>query len=261
VTVKSVSLHVTAGLQDPKYDDEADTIIGSREHWLQWQQKPGEPNGLFVRAGRFMPVFGLRFVEHPDFDRRFGGTPLYGEAYGVAIEYIDPRFEVHATGFVHDPFYPDSIERGDGGTLYAEARIAKTTSVGLEGKVDITPDDHKEYGGVIAKHYFDTPGLLIQGEAQLIHQKVDLGGTDKQAVGYVLASYFLGSGFMFDVGLGAYLPDLHVRYLDQEAVDVNLHWFATSHIELILTNRFETLEFGAGGPSAGYSLLQVHYRL
>jgi hypothetical protein len=66
---------------------------------------------------------------------------------------------------------------------------------------------------------------------------------------------------MIDVGLSAYEPDLKVRYLDREAVDVNAHWFATSHVELMLTNRFEMLEFGEGGKSSGYSLVQLHYRM
>ena len=35
----------------------------------------------------------------------------------------------------------------------------------------------------------------------------------------------------------------------------------TSHLELVLNARFEMIAFGAGGPSAGYSLLQLHYRL
>ncbi len=142
-TVDAFSLHVTGGLRDPQYDNTTDTLFASREHWLQWQSNPGSPDGLFVRVGRFMPVFGLRFAEHVDYDRRYGGTPLYGEAYGTAIEYIAPTFEIHATGFIHDPFLTDSIERGNGATLYAEARLAEATSLGVEGKVDITPDDHK----------------------------------------------------------------------------------------------------------------------
>ena len=48
---------------------------------------------------------------------------------------------------------------------------------------------------------------------------------------------------------------------DVEAIDANLCWFATSHWELLLTNRIETIALGAGGPTSGYSLFQFHYRL
>jgi hypothetical protein len=56
-----------------------------------WRTNPGTPFGLFVRAGRFMPVFGLRFAEHPMYTRRFGGTPLYGDTYGAAIGMLVAR--------------------------------------------------------------------------------------------------------------------------------------------------------------------------
>jgi hypothetical protein len=35
----------------------------------------------------------------------------------------------------------------------------------------------------------------------------------------------------------------------------------TSHVEMVLANRFQMLEFGAGGRSSGYSLVMIHYRL
>jgi hypothetical protein len=258
-TVGHLSLQVTAGLRDPQYQNTAATLFGSREHWLQWQQHDGSPDGLFVRVGRFLPVFGLRFAEHPAFTRRYGGTPLYGEAYGAAVEYIDPAWEVHATGFVHDPILPDSIERGNGATLYAEARLTPATSLGVEGKLDVTPDDHKEYAGITAKHV--AGDLVLQAEAQFIHQKVVLGGQDAQGVGYVMASYTLPFGILVDLGLEAYAPDVHVRYLDQEGADLNVHWFASAHVELVLLDHFQMQELGEGGPSSGYALLQLHYRL
>ena len=255
------SVHVAAGARDPQYQNTAATLFSTREHWIEWQQDPGSTAGLFVRAGRFMPVFGLRFVEHPDFTRRYGGSPLYGEAYGVAVEYIAPAWEVHATGFIHDPIFPDSVERGNGGAVYAEARLTTTTSVGAETKLDVTPDDRHLYTGVTAKQWLETPGILVQAEVQLVHQKVGLGGTNNQLVGYVMGSYFLTDAIMIDLGLEAYAPDLHVRYLDQEGVDLNVHWFTTSHLEVILTNHFQMQELGEGGLSSGYSLLQLHYRL
>ena len=260
-TFSAISVHVTAGLRDPQYENTAKTLFASREHWVQWAQKPGEATGLFVRGGRFMPVFGLRPVEHPAFTRRYGGSPLYGEAYGLAVEYVAPKWEIHATGFIHDPLLTDSIEKGNGAAVYAETRIAEKTSIGLEGKVDITPDDKHWYGGITAKQWLAKANVLVQAEVQVIHQKVDLGGIANGVVGYLMGSYFLGDAVMIDLGLEAYDPNVHVRYLDQEAVDVNVHWFATSHLELLLMNHLQLQELGAGGLSSGYSMLMLHYRL
>jgi hypothetical protein len=66
---------------------------------------------------------------------------------------------------------------------------------------------------------------------------------------------------MLDIGAGQFDEDLRVRHLDLECVDANLHWFATSHWELLLTNRIQTIALGSGGPTSGYVLLQLHYRV
>ncbi len=258
-TFDAFSVHVTAGARDPQYGNTASTLFASREHWVQWQQYPGEMFGAFVRVGRFMPVFGLREVEHPYFDRRYGGSPLYGETYGAAVEYISPGWEVHATGFIHDPIFPDSIERGNGGALYAEARVASTTAAGVEAKVDITPDDKTTYVGVVGKQAIGT-SILVLADVEVVHHKVDAGGIENQIVATAIGSYIIGP-FMIDLGLNNYHENLSYALLDQEAIDLNAHWFATSHLELLLTSRFQMQAFGADGESSGYSLLQLHYRL
>lgn len=252
-TFSSVKLHVTAGMRDPQYNNEAKTLFASREHWVQWDHED-----LTVRAGRFMPVFGMRNDEHPSFNRRYGGTPLYGEAYGLAVEYVTKRWEVHATGFVHDPFLKDSLEQGNGAALYGEVRVMEKTAIGLEGKVDVTPDDKHWYGGLVAKRWIAP--VLVQAEFQVIHQKVDAGGTANGVLGFVMGSYFLGP-LLIDLAVEAYDPNVHVRYLDQEAIDLNVHWFTSSHLELILLNHFQMQELGEGGLSSGYSMLMLHYRL
>jgi len=48
---------------------------------------------------------------------------------------------------------------------------------------------------------------------------------------------------------------------DRVGVNLNVHWFTTSHLGLGLNARVEALAFGNGGPSSGYTLLQLHYRL
>src|SRR5260221_14232625 len=112
-----------------------------------WQPEPGSDHGLYVRAGRFMPIYGLRLAEHNDYTRRYGQTPLYGETYGAAVEYVDPAWEVHITGFVHDPIQ-SSDEHGNGAAAYGEVRAAKTMSIGLEGRYAKGDDDSRLAGGV-----------------------------------------------------------------------------------------------------------------
>ena len=254
-----LSLQVDVGARESQFGNEAATHVWSREHYLTWQQRPGENDGLYVRAGRFMPVFGLRLAEHPTYIRRWGGTPLYGETYGAAVEYIDPKFEVHATGFLKDPILA-TPEHGSGGAALAELRLSERLSVGAEGMYAQSVDDKKVRIGALAKLYLEAPQLLLQFEGQFMNQLITPRGAPKQIIAYLLASRFLGS-VLFDVGLGFFDENIQIRQLHRECVDLNVHWFTTSHVEAIFTGRFETLAFGAAGPDAGYALVQLHYRL
>ena len=254
-----LSLQVDIGAREPQFGNEAATHVWSREHYLTWQQKPGENTGLYVRVGRFMPVFGLRLAEHLTYIRRWGGTPLYGETYGLAVEYVDPRFEVHATGFIKDPLF-DTPEHSNGGAVVGELRLSERLSVGAESMVTQSDDEKKFRIGALAKLYFPGPDLLLQFEGQFMNQLIEPRGAPKQIIAYLLASRFF-QPFLLDVGLGFFDENIQITKLHRESIDLNFHWFATSHVELLFTGRFETLAFGAAGPSAGYALAQLHYRL
>ncbi|MBC7973572.1 MAG: hypothetical protein H7138_01210 [Myxococcales bacterium] len=257
---KGISLYVNIGARASQYGNESSTFAQSREHYLMWQQKPGETSGLYVRAGRFMPVFGQRLVEHPAYTRRWGGTPLYADTYGLAVEYVDPKYEVHATGFIEDPLL-DTVEHSNGGALLAEVRLSETLSVGVEGMYTKSDDDEKVRVGALAKLYLSGPETLLQFEGQYMNQLIEPRGAPKQIIAYLQASKFLGSSYMLDLGLGYFNTNVQIKELHREAIDLNFHWFATSHIEAIFTGRFEMLAFGSGGPNAAYALIQAHYRL
>lgn len=244
----------------------AATSVWSREHYLMWQQKPGETSGLFVRAGRFMPVIGLRLAEHPTYIRKFGGTPLYSETYGVAVEYVDTKYEAHLTGFIEDPLI-DPVEHYSGGAAYLEYRVTDTFAVGAEGMYQHGDDDKKFRVGLTTKVYVPSADLLIQGEYQFVNQLIDEtptnpgGGAPRQLVAYVLVSRMLGEAILFDLGLGHFDHNVGIAENERDCVDVNLHWFTSSHLELVLNTRYETIGFGKGGEPGAYALLQAHYRL
>ena len=255
-----LSLVIDLGARETRSGAEARTFAWSREHYLMWQQRPGESAGLFVRAGRFMPVFGLRLAEHLTYIRRWGGTPLYGETYGVAAEYVDPGFEVHATGFVADPLIA-TPEHSSGGAALGELRVGDHLSVGGEAMYTQSADDKKFRVGALARLFLPGPELLLQLEGQFMNQLIDPRGAPKQIIAYLLASRPVGKAVLVDLGLGLFDENIQITALHRECVDLNVHWFATSHVEAIVTARFETLAFGAAGPNAGYALVQAHYRL
>jgi hypothetical protein len=254
------AFHANFGPRPATVGNEAATRLWSREHYLMWRTDPGTATGLFVRAGRFMPVFGLRFAEHPLYTRRYGGTPLYGDTYGLAVEYVLNDLEVHATGFVKDPVI-DPVQHVSGGALYAEVRPSAVVSVGAGGMIEVSDNDKKFRGTVTGKYYVPGPDLLFAAEVQVVNQRIDGGGAPIQLIGNLVVSHDLGTGLLLDVGIGHFDSNTRIKDLDRDCVDVNLHWFTTSHIELVFNGRFEALAFGRSGDPGAYALLQAHYRL
>lgn len=276
-----VSIQADVGIRPPEETNESLTYVWSREHYLTWQSKPDENLGTFVRVGRFMPVFGLRFAEHPLYTRRFGGTQLYSETYGVSVSHLTEQLEVHASAFVED-YLIDPVEHANGGAAYGEYRVSPTLSFGggimfksftngdflLSDTVDY---DSKEFRiAATNKLYLEGPDLLLSTEIQFVNQLVGkasysddakIGGAPKGLVGNLIASKMLGSFLLLDLGIGHFDSNLRIKNLDRDCVDLNFHWFATSHLEVVLNARYELIGFGAGGEPGMYTLLQAHYRL
>src|SRR5204863_4895244 len=99
-------------------------------------------------------------------------------------------------------------------------------------------------------------------EVQIVNPHVDDYGFT-QLVAYFMGTWFVPGqyGLMVDLGYGHYDENTRIHALDRDAIDLNVHWFATSHVELALLNRLELIGKGEGGPTGAYSLLMIHYRL
>lgn len=258
---RGLSLHLTGGLRRPQDGGSLAHVVWSREHYAMWHSSPGANDGVYIRAGRFMPTFGLRLAEHVVYTQRFGGRPLYGEAYGLAVSYVTRAFEVHATGFLHDGL-ASAVEHGDGGAVYSEARLGDHAAIGIEAKYSKSDEVTTSIAGATGKLYLPGPQLTLLGEAEVIRREITVGAGDKatQLAAYAMASRPLDAGVLLDAGIGHFTQDTRVQGLYRDAVDVNLHWFMSSHIEWLLTLRLELLDAGSG-INGGYALAQIHYRM
>lgn len=256
---------VTLGYRPPQEGNEALTSLWAREHYVTWQSNPGEREGLFLRAGHFMPVFGLRLVEHPTYVRRFGGTPLFGETYAAAIEVINDKYEAHITGFIKDPVI-DPVVNATGAAAYGEYQLGEHSRIGGGGMLHQFDFQRVWRGEVTGKHYLPGANLLVQGELQFVYSQIAGEGVShdfhvRGIVGYLMGSYQPTDAIMIDLGLGHYDPNLRIVGLDRDCVDFNVHWFVTSHVEALLVNRFELVGWGDTGAKSGWTMAQVHYRL
>ena len=262
--VQHFTFHVTAGYRPPEYGNENATRLFSREHYVQWQSDVGSPYGLFVRAGRLMPVFGLRFAEHDDYTRRYGGVPLYSESYGAVVDYIKDQYEAHVSGWVRDPLM-DAARQDHGGAAYVEMRLSSVAAVGAEGMLQYTSDDKQYRGGVTGKYFFKRPQVLLQGELQVDNQHIGPYGVTK-LISYLMGSWFPANGYMIDLGWGHFDENLRIKGLDRDAIDLNVHWFTSSHFETTLNARLEVIgqassNVNTSGPTGAYVMLMGHYRL
>lgn len=262
----SVTVHLNFGPRPSQFGNRAATSVWAREHYVMWQQKPDEGNGLFVRLGRFMPVFGLRLAEHPTYTRRFGGVPLYGDTYGLHVAYIAPKFEAHATGFIEDPLI-SPVLHDTGGAVYTEYRVTERFQVGAEAMITRSDDDKKFRYGATAKLHVPEAKLLLQTEFQFYNQVINttptnpVGGAPVQIIGNVVGTLSLTDYMQLDLGIGYFNTNIRISELDRECGDINLRYTLTSHLELQLNSRVEMFRFGKGGPTAAYALGQLHYRL
>lgn len=161
-----------------------------------------------------MPTFGLRLAEHVVYTQRFGGRPLYHEAYGLGASFISDKAEVHATAFAHDRIVSNP-EHGDGGAIYGEARIGARAAVGVQAKYSKAEDVSNTYGGVTGKVYFPDAEILVLAEAQVVRQHILAASGDHatKLIGYVLASRPLPHHVLLDLGMA-----LHAGHPGRRAV-------------------------------------------
>lgn len=260
-TKGQITLFADAGITLPR-EGEPITALMSREHYLLWKQTD-TGDGWYARAGRFQPVYGLRLAEHTAYTRRFGGSPLFSEIYGASVGWISAEAEVHLTGFVHDRLRPN-VESGDGASGYAEKRFGQR-ALGLEARYARSPDKVRFEGGVTGKWWLGGPSVLLGAEVVGIHESIDAGSAGNYKrdayAGNLMATWFPAHSFFVDLVLGTYDENWAVEKDYRDAAEVNVHWFAHSHLELVLMGRLQMIGLGDGGPNSGYGLLQVHYRI
>jgi hypothetical protein len=255
VRVADFSANATVGLRGfarPK-DAPASSYVVSREHYLMWA-----PGDFYVRAGRFMPLFGLRLADHTAYVRRYLGLNLLEESYGAGAGYVVDRWEVHATGFSLNPLRAEaSDERG--AALYSEAR-AGPTAWGGSFRFGDSESARRLTGGLTGKVFLEPLDLVFLGEADLTHQTfagVANGGRNQ------LATY---AGLVYRPWRGVYLggayelfdEDLAVRDVERHGLGLWLAYHPRAHFELLLASRYQ---FVGPEDQASVAMLMLHYYL
>jgi hypothetical protein len=90
------------------------TKIDSYEYWVAHQAE----KGLGLRAGRFLPAYGVRLADHTAFTRAPLGLDTYDQVYGLEVSHTGER---HLLQLTASPGRADSILHDDGRRAFTTA--------------------------------------------------------------------------------------------------------------------------------------------
>jgi hypothetical protein len=243
----------------------ADQLM-SREHYLMWRPSA---TGPYARIGRFFAPYGLRFVEHVYFVRRYTGFNLYEETYNASAGYVADEWEVHATLFAPVPqaapeFFGGVAPQQYGFTGYAEKRIQKMSAVAAQLRIAVGSLQSTYQLGGVGKLWLEKAKVLFLGEGDLIRQEYAANPTfgQNQFVSYLGANVYPMRGLMASIAYERFQEDLHVAATGRNAYDVQVNFFPWAHCEIILLGRYQLTGGGAtDGGTASLGMLQLHYYL
>jgi hypothetical protein len=113
----------------------------SYEHWISYQAE----NGLQIRAGRFMPAYGIRFADHTAYSRAPLGFDRNDQVYGVEVSDTIGRslVQVMASPGKAEAILHDSRHRGFSSAARWQFDVATRTVIAgsfhYSGSTDVDP--------------------------------------------------------------------------------------------------------------------------
>jgi len=255
VHVGSITVAATGGLRGSARlyaKAGASDYVVSSEHYVMWRKSQV---GLYVRAGRFFPVQGLRLPDHTLYVRRYTGGNLYEEPYALGVGYVKDLWEVHAAGFVHDPLL--DVGRRDAGGVLHVALHGETWGVAASGRLGTGGDGTRILGGLSGR-VKGPSGLVFLGEADLIHDTVAGDGAVNKLVGLAGADEKLAQGVQLFGWYEIYQEELGLSAATHHGVGLSLRYMPRAHWEVIA----ELLGQRIGADdTTGLGMLQLHYYL
>jgi hypothetical protein len=255
VAVGSVAADATFGLRGFARAEEnpVSSYFISREHTLTWRR---DETGIYARAGRFMPVYGLRLHDHNSYVRRWLGLGLLDESYGAGAGFVDDRFEAHATGFFYNP-QKSASQDARGGALTAEVRLGTAGALGASALVAQSPAQTRGMGGLTGKLRVDGLRLTLLGELDLVRRSFAEWQRDELA-GYAGAVHEVTRGLFAGAAYEYYDEDTALRATERHAFSGWLAYMPQAHWELFAGGRLQIV-----GPveRAQMALIMLHYYL
>jgi hypothetical protein len=251
-----------AGQINYDFGTAADRFI-SREHYLMWRPSA---TGPYARLGRFYAPYGIRFVEHIYFVRRYTGYELYNETYNASGGYVADAWELHLTAFTPPPSgFPDPLQsvgaRESGGAAYFERRFAEMSALALQARAGVGKEVSRYQGGLVGKLWIEPAKLLFLAETDFINQRVSAASYNQnQFVSYTGVNWFPIRGLMVAPFYERFQENLAVKGTGRNAFNFQINVFPYAHCEVILLGRYQTVGT-QGQPATTLMMAQLHYYL
>jgi len=264
VRPKEGTATTSAGTFSEDFGSVGDRFI-SREHYLMWRPSA---TGPYARIGKFYAPYGLRFVEHIFYVRRFTGYNLYNETYNLSGGYVADEWELHLTAFTPPPSgFPDQLQsvglRENGVAIYYERRFNGMSALAAQTRLGIGQEASHYQGGLVGKLWLEKAKMLVLGEADIVRTEVAAASAGETGfVSYIGPTFFPIRGLMVTGAYERYQEDLSVKGTGRNAFDLEVNFFPWAHFEFVLLGRYQMI--GTGAPDATSASLimgQLHYYL
>jgi hypothetical protein len=256
------SVNVTGGLNGAARSrpDGAgvETYLVSREHYAMYQREVGS---LYIRAGRFYPVIGLRMHDHTALVRRGLGYYNLDEPYGIGGGTTGDDYEVHVSAFAPNPLPSTAAGAAAyGATAYYE-RFLGDASIAGQARYAQSDDSKRILVGAVGKYWLSKAGVLLLGELDLQRQMITDSATSRlQLVGYAGATKMFLPGLMLGAAAQRWDPDTMLRGSARSTVQLDAQLFPWAHFEVHLLARAGFIG-GRGASPDSLAMLQLHYFL
>lgn len=236
-------------------DQDALSFLISREHYLYWKS---EGTGPYARAGRFFAPYGLRVSDHNAYIRRYLGSNLMEEPYGISGGLVEASWEAHVSAFVSDPLRGNG--KGEGGVAGLYERRFGNHVVAAQTRLTLADADVRILGGGYAKLWLEPLHLLWMTELDVGRQVFrDVDGGDRwQLAAYTGPVYNPAQGVYVGLAYELFDSDLTVSDVTRHAFGGWVSYMPRAHFEVRGSVRGQLV-----GPSDGavVGLLQLHYYL
>lgn len=245
---KKLSAVATAG-----YDADDKSFISRRHYFVA---RPSDE--VSIRAGRFMPAYGLNIAEHVAVTRRGLGFDQGDETYNAEAAWIGDDLNLFATGILGRP--DDArLDREQGGALQASYFFLERFKAGANYYLGSNDTGLRHLLGGFGALGF-TPSLFLLSELDLQLDET-IGRTASGIAAYNRLDYELVQG----LHAFATLEHLRLDFADDrtttQACGGGIQYFPRPHLELQLQYQKQRATRAGSGDFIDFAWLILHFYL